>query len=93
MRKRPSQRAPYRKLEPDDEQGAKEGKAIVLHGFSPAQLHTIVALYRAQDDLPQDVAFAMVTPQSAQRRLGDVVSELNEDAKASRDRRNKSDAS
>ena len=74
----------YRKLDKDDDQGAADGKAIIVHGFSPAELHAFVKKYRAQEDLPQDVAFAMMTEQSAARPLGDVVAELQQDAKAAR---------
>ena len=87
MKRRGPQPASYRRLDQEDDQGATEGKAIILHGFSPAQVQELVALYRGQDDLPQDVAFAMVTEESARRRLGDVVTELREEAKAARERR------
>ena len=80
-------RGAYRKIEADDERGTADGKAIILDGFSPSEVHALVALYRAEASLPQDVAFAMVTEQSAQRRLSEVLGELKEDAKNAQKRR------
>jgi len=77
----------YRKLDADDDRGSADGKAIILDGFSPSEVHALVALYRAEESLPQDVAFAMVTAQSAKRRLSEVISELKQDAKNARRRR------
>ncbi|GIX08096.1 MAG: hypothetical protein KatS3mg115_2499 [Candidatus Poribacteria bacterium] len=77
----------YRAIRPDDHSGEEEGKVIILHGFSPAQIQAVVAAYRERSDLPQDVAFAIVTPRSARRRLGEVVRELQEDARAHRARK------
>ncbi len=81
--------ATYIKAERDDESGEQNGKAVILHGFSPAQLHAVVEAYRAQETLPQDVAFATVTPESGRRRLRDVVRDLREDARAAAKRRAK----
>lgn len=79
--KRPSKET-YRLLEREDQSGEQNGKVIILDGFSPAQLHAFIALYRQQTHLPQDVAFAVVTENSAKRRLGDVVEELRNEARS-----------
>jgi hypothetical protein len=82
MRRRPSAKKPaYDALKPNDRSGEREGKVVILHGFSPAQLHEFVAVYREQTHLPQDVAFAVVTEKSAMRRLGEVVEELQREAR------------
>ena len=85
--RKPAKQSLYKKIKDDDPGDAADGKAIILHGFSPAQVHALVVHYRDQAHLPQDVAFAMVTDQSAGRRLGEVVAELQEDAKATREQR------
>ncbi|MBT3268192.1 DUF3783 domain-containing protein [Candidatus Poribacteria bacterium] len=77
----------YTKVDRDDEDGEERGKVVILHGFSPAQLHAVVEAYRKNAKLPQDVAFATVTPESGRRRLRDVVRELRADARAAAKRR------
>jgi hypothetical protein len=77
----------YEKVEPTDDSGEERHKVVILHGFSPAQLHAFVDAYRANEGLPQDVAFATVTPESGRRRLRDVVRDLREDARAAARRR------
>ena len=82
----------YTKVDRDDDGGEQRGKVVILHGFSPAQLHAVVEAYRGHAALPQDVAFAMVTPESGRRRLRDVVRELRADARAAAKRREASGA-
>ena len=82
MKRRPNaKKRAYKTLKPEDRSGEQEGKVVILHGFSPAQLHEFVATYREQTHLPQDVAFAVVTEKSAMRRLGEVVEELRGEAR------------
>ncbi len=83
----------YEKVDRDDAKGEQEGKVVILHGFSPAQMHAVVEAYRADATLPQDVAFATVTPKSGRRRLRDVVRDLREDARAAAQRRAKASPS
>ncbi|MDA1190883.1 MAG: DUF3783 domain-containing protein [Candidatus Poribacteria bacterium] len=77
----------YQQLNEQDTSGEQDGKVIILHGFSPAQLHAVVKAYREATELPQDVAFATVTEQSARKRLGSVVKELRDDAREAKKRR------
>jgi len=79
----------YRRVDPNDDGGEERYKVVILHGFSAAQLHAFVDAYRGNESLPQDVAFATVTPESGRRRLRDVVRDLREDARAAARRRRK----
>jgi hypothetical protein len=85
--KRPRRRDQFVRVGADDTEGSQAGKAILLHGFSPAQVHAVVRAYRSHAELPQDAAFAVVTEQSSRRRLGDVVAELQEEARRGAGRR------
>ncbi|MBM3216206.1 DUF3783 domain-containing protein [Candidatus Poribacteria bacterium] len=70
----------------DDALPARErrGKVVILDGFTPDQLREVLTTYRRSNHLPQDVAFAVVTPESSRRVLSDVLSDIRADAAARR---------
>lgn len=76
-------------LDERDETLKHRPKAIILHGFTPAQIKAVVSAYRANRSLPQNAAFAVATEQSVQRPLGDVLDGILEDAAEARERKQK----
>ena len=79
----------FERLDERDETLKHHPKAIILHGFSPAQVKAFVAAYRANGALPQNAAFAVTTEQSVKRPLGDVLNGILEDAEEARKRKRK----
>ena len=76
-------------LDERDESLKHHPKAVILHGFSPAQIKAFVSAYRANGALPQNAAFAVPTEQSVKRPLGDVLNGILEDAEEARKRKRK----
>ncbi len=77
----------FERLDERDESLKDHPKAIILHGFTPAQIKAVVSAYRADRSLPQNAAFAVATEQSVKRPLGDVLDDMLQDAADARERK------
>ena len=57
----------------------KEGKVILLHGFSQEEMSKILRVVKAAVDDPQEIAFAMTTPTNLQWKIKDFINDVRGD--------------
>ena len=56
-----------------------DGKVILLHGFSQAELSAILKAVKSVAEDPKDIAFAMSTPTNLKWRFRDIINDVRGD--------------
>ncbi len=57
----------------------RDGKLILLHGFSHEEINKILKAVKAVAEDPKDIAFAMSTPTNLEWKIKDLIHDVRGD--------------